>query len=83
MTDQVPPLDEARLKAALRAALDRLVSASNEPAEVLLAQAEAEFSALLMGKDLKDPAAAQLARIIREVLTEARGRLYDEDHSTA
>lgn len=83
MTDKVPPVDEMRLREALGAALERLLADSSQPAEAVLAQAEAEFSALLLGKDLKDPGAAQLARVIRDVLADARRRLKDHDNFTA
>ena len=83
MTDQVPHREEARLREALEAALRRLLSEGDRPAEVILAQAEAEFSSLLVGKDLKEPDAAQLARVMREVLADARRRLHNQDHFNA
>lgn len=82
VTDPVPPVDEVSLRAALEAALARLIADTNLPAEAVLAQAEAELNALLLGKDLRDPGAAQLARVIRDVVAEARRQLHDQDHFT-
>jgi hypothetical protein len=83
VTDQASPDDEVRLRAALHAALARLLADSDQPAETVLAQAEAEFNALLLGKDLRDPGAAQLVHVIRDVLADARRRVHYQDHFTA
>jgi regulator of protease activity HflC (stomatin/prohibitin superfamily) len=56
-----------QVRAPLRAAVQRLLAEADRSAEVVLAEAKAEFSALLIGKDLRYPAAAQLARLIRGV----------------
>jgi hypothetical protein len=72
MTEGNEPPDEAVVRAALRAALMRMLAEAGRPAEEVLAQAEAEFTTLLLGKDLSDPTSAQLARVIREVLAEVR-----------
>jgi hypothetical protein len=48
----------------------------------VLAQADAEFSALMLGKDLRDSGAAQLARVIRDVLADARRRVHHQDLPT-
>jgi hypothetical protein len=72
MTEGDQPPDEAVVRAALRAALMGMLAEAGRSAEQVLAQAEAEFNALLLGKDLSDPTSARLARVIREVLVEAR-----------
>jgi hypothetical protein len=82
VTDQASPDDEVRLRAALHAALARLLADSDQPAETVLAQADAEFSALMLGKDLRDSGAAQLARVIRDVLADARRRVHHQDLPT-
>lgn len=79
VTDQDRPTDEMRLRAALEIALNQLLSASTQPAGAVLAQAEAELSALLSGRDLRDADAAQLARVIRETIASARRRIYDHN----
>jgi hypothetical protein len=63
------------VRSALRAALMAMLASDGRPAAEVLAQAEAEFSALMLGKDLSDPSSAQLARVIREVIAEARQEL--------
>jgi hypothetical protein len=83
VTDQAPRGDEERVRVALEAALTRLLTESNQTAAAVLTQVEAEFSALLLGKHLQDPGSAQLVRVIRDVLAEARHRLNDLDHFTA
>jgi hypothetical protein len=72
MTEGNEPPDEAHVRAALRAALMAMLAEAGRPAEQVLAQAEAEFTGLLLDRDLSDPTSAQLARVIREVLAEAR-----------
>jgi hypothetical protein len=74
MTEGDQPPDEAHVRAALWAALLGMLAEAGRPAEEVLAQAEAEFTGLLLGKNLSDPTSAQLARVIREVLAEARER---------
>jgi hypothetical protein len=72
MTEGDEPPDEAVVRAALRAALMAMLAEAGRSREQVLAQAEAEFNALLLGKDLSDPKSAQLGRVIREVLAEVR-----------
>jgi hypothetical protein len=63
------------VRSALRAALMAMLAKDGRPAGEVLAQAEAEFSALMLGRDLSETSSAQLARVIREVIAEVRQEL--------